>query len=122
MSNISTHAYFLSNQKARSNGFLSVMHCLKLTFFSGPKVLFTSQISLKCAAAMALMCVPALLYCAILTLPALIFQSPQQNAYFYFSRVLNDDPTRWIVLILTGLCVILSLSLPATMARPLTVR
>jgi len=91
---------------------------LKLTFISGPKVLLTSQISMKCAAAMTLMCMPALLLCTILTLPALLFESPQQNAYYYFAKVLEQDPTRWLVLLLTGLCVLLSLALPAAMETP----
>jgi len=91
---------------------------LKLTFISGPKVLLTSQISMKCAAAMTLMCMPALLLCTILTLPALLFESPQQNAYYYFAKVLEQDPTRWIVLLLSALCVLLSLALPATMKIP----
>jgi len=120
MSHISTQAnfYYGRTQKTREPGFRRVMHYLKLTFFSGPKVLLTSQISIKCAASMIIMCLPALLFCTILTIPALVFQSPQQNAYFYFSGILNEDPTRWIVLVLTALCVILSLALPATMARP----
>ena len=91
---------------------------LKLALISGPIVLFTSQISVKCAAAMMLMCMPALLLCTILTLPALLFESPQQNAYYYFAKVLEQDPTRWLVLLLTGLCVLLSLALPAAMETP----
>jgi hypothetical protein len=92
--------------------------CLRLTFISGPKVLFTSQISAKCAASMVLMCAPAMLFSVILTLPAVIFQSPQQNAYYHFARVLEDDPARWIALFLGGVCAILSLALPAIMAPP----
>ena len=105
-------------RSAREHGLRRVPGLLKLTFISGPKVLLTSQISVKCAAAMMLMCAPALLLCAILTLPALVFESPQQNAYFYFSKVLEQDATRWIVLFLTTLCVLLSLALPATMKTP----
>jgi hypothetical protein len=96
----------------------SMKHHLWLTFISGPRVLLTSQISVKCALSMIVMCMPALIFTALLTLPALIFESPQQHAYFYFSRVLDQDPTRWFVLFLASLCVILSLSLPATMKRP----
>ena len=95
-----------------------VLGVLKLTFISGPKVLLTSQISVQCAAAMALMCMPAMLFCALLTLPAMLFESPQQNAYFYFAKVLEQDPARWIVLLLTAVCVLLSLALPATMKIP----
>jgi hypothetical protein len=64
------------------------------------------------------MCAPSLLCCSILTIPALLFQSPQQHAYYYFSKVLNEDPTRWMVLLLAGVCAILSLAIPATMPAP----
>lgn len=107
-----------SLHSALCHGLSWVKDCLRLTFISGPKVLFTSQISAKCAASMILMCAPALLFCVILTLPAMIFQSPQQNAYYHFARVLEEDPARWIALLLTGLCAILSLALPAIMAPP----
>jgi len=94
------------------------MRFLKLIFISGPQVLLTSQISVKCAAVMMVMCAPALIFTAMLTLPALVFQSPQQNGYFYFAKVLDEDPTRWVVLFVSGVCAILSLALPATMEKP----
>ncbi|MEI7910029.1 MAG: hypothetical protein WCK77_10370 [Verrucomicrobiota bacterium] len=105
-------------QPAAGHGFSRALGLLKLIFISGPAVLVTSQISVKCAAAMMVMCAPSLLFCSILTFPALVFSSPQQNAYFYFAKVLEQDPTRWVVLLLTGLCVLLSLALPATMESP----
>ena len=95
----------------------SVMHHLWLTFICGPKLLLTSRISGKCAAIMTMMCTPSLLCCFILTIPGFIFQSPQQNAYFYFSKVLNEDPARWIVLLLAGTCTLMSLAIPATMTE-----
>lgn len=91
---------------------------LRLMFVTGPKVLFTSRISGKCALIMTVMCSPALLFCFILTVPGMVFQSPHQHAYYYFSRVLNEDPTRWIALLLAGVCALLSLAIPATMAVP----
>jgi hypothetical protein len=93
-------------------------HFLWRTFVVGPKLLFTSRISGKCAAIMMLMCTPSLLFCSILTFPALMFQSPQQHAYFYFSKVLDQDPSRWIVLLLAGICALLSLAAPARMPTP----
>ena len=48
----------------------------------------------------------------------MLFESQQQNAYYYFAKVLEQDPTRWLVLLLTGLCVLLSLALPAAMETP----
>ena len=86
---------------------------LKWTFFSGPRQLLTSRISVKCAAMMMAMCAPSLLCCALLVLPAVLFQSPQQHAYFQFARELNEDPTRWLVLGFAGICALLSLALPA---------
>jgi hypothetical protein len=90
---------------------------LELTFICGPKLLLTSRISGKCAAIMTMMCIPSLVCCFILTIPGFIFQSPQQNAYFYFSKVLNEDPARWIVLLLAGTCTLMSLAIPATMSE-----
>lgn len=106
------------SQNAVSRGLPRVLRYLKLTFFSGPKVLLTSRISVKCATVMTLMCAPSLLFCSLLTLPALIFESPQQNAYYEFSTVINTDPLRWIVLLMASACALMSLAIPATMPRP----
>lgn len=97
-----------------------VMHFLWLTLVRGPKVLLTSRISVSCALSMALMTLPSLLCCFLLTVPGLIFQSPQQHAYFYFSQVLNEDPSRWLVLMLASLCTLVALALPATMSAPVS--
>ena len=113
-----TSTRFRGNKKASGHGLLRAMRYLRLIFISGPKVLLTSRISGKCAVIMAIMCSPALLCSFILTIPGLIFQSPQQHAYYYFSAVLNDDPTRWIVLLLAGICTLMSLAIPATMDGP----
>ena len=104
------------SKKTRNHGLAGVKGYLRLALISGPKLLFTSQISVKCAFIMTLMCLPSLLFCSILTIPELIFQSPHQHAYFYFGKVLNEDPTRWIVLCLTGICAFMSLAVPATMS------
>ena len=84
----------------------------------GPRLLLTSRISVKCATMMTALCMPALLCWATLTIPALIFQSPQQHAYYYFSKILNEDPTRWFVLLLAGICAIFSLAVPAALPAP----
>jgi hypothetical protein len=105
-------------ENAASHGLAHAMRLLVLSFINGPKRLLTSRISGKCAAVMLALCSPSLLFCAVLTIPALLFQSPQQHAYFYFSRVLEQDPTRWIVLLLAGICTVISLAIPATMPGP----
>ena len=88
---------------------------LRMIFFHGPRQLLTSRISVKCAAIMMAMCSPALMFCSLLTLPSLLFQSPEQHAYFYFSRLINEDPSRWLVLLLAGICALISLAIPAIM-------
>ena len=105
-------------KNAVNRGLPHAKRLLRLTLISGPMVLFTSRISGKCAAIMMMMCAPSLLCCSILTIPALLFQSPQQNAYFHFSKVLEQDPIRWLALLLAGTCAILSLIVPATMPAP----
>jgi hypothetical protein len=84
-------------------------------FIQGPRLLLTSHISVKCAAMMMALCMPSLLCCSILTIPAMIFQSPQQHAYFHFAKILNDDPMRWLVLLLAGVCALFSLAVPAAL-------
>lgn len=118
MSHHLTSIRFHGVSNAASHGLPHVMQLFFFSLISGPKQLLTSRISTRCAAMMMLLCSPALLFCAILTIPGLLFQSPQQNAYFYFSRVLEQDPGRWLVLMLAGFCTVLSLAVPATVPGP----
>lgn len=106
------------SKSATSHGISRTANRIRPLFIAGPKALFTSRISGKCAAVMLMLCSPSLLFCSILTIPALLFQSPQQNAYFYFDKVLNQDPGRWFVLGLAAVCAIFSLVIPATMPKP----
>jgi len=115
MSTTLTSTRFRGKKSATHHGFFSAKHYLRLIFISGPKVLLTSRISGKCAFIMSLMCAPSLIFCFMLTVPGIIFQSPHQQAYFYFSMVLDEDPYRWIVLGLAGICTLMSLAIPATM-------
>ncbi len=117
MATIPRNARLVAKKNTRHKGLARMARYLKLIFFSGPKVLLTSRISGKCAFIMVLMCSPALLASFILTVPGLVFQSPYQHAYFYFSSALNEDPTRWITLILAGICALLSLAVPANMSE-----
>ncbi len=103
---------------AASQAVPDVEKFLRMMFFHGPRRLFTSGISVKCAAFMVALCAPALIFCALLTIPGLLFSSPEQHAYFYFSRQINEDPSRWLVLLLAGMCALMSLAIPATMPKP----
>jgi hypothetical protein len=95
-----------------------VRHFLKLAFIQGPKRLLTSRISGKCAAVMVALCSPALLFFTLITIPTIIFQSPDQNAYFHFARVVEHDPSRWALLALAGFCTLMAMAVPATMPEP----
>jgi hypothetical protein len=78
-------------------------------------VLISSQITGLCATLMILLCLPSLLYCALLTVPGLLFRSPEQHAYYYFARILNEGPGRWVILAVAAVCTIVAMALPATM-------
>jgi hypothetical protein len=93
---------------------------LYITFISGPWLLLTSRLSAKAASLMIMLCVPALLFCGLLTIPGFLFESPEQHAYYQFAKALDQDPTRWIILAVTGLCTLMALAIPATTVRPLT--
>lgn len=103
---------------AASQAVPDVENFLRMIFFHGPRHLLTSRISGKCAAFMVVMCSPALLFCSLLTIPAWLFNSPEHHAYFHFSRQINEDPSRWLVLLLAGICALMSLAIPATMPKP----
>ena len=93
---------------------------LLITFISGPWLLLTSNLSAKTASLMIMLCVPALLFCALLTIPGLLFDSPEQHAYYQFAKALEQDPTRWIILAITGICTLMALAIPATTPSPIT--
>jgi hypothetical protein len=95
-----------------------IKRLLRITFVSGPWLLLTSRLTAKTASLMIMLCVPALLFCTMLTVPGLLFDSPEQHAYYHFAKALDQDPTRWIILAFTGLCTLVALAIPGT-ARPL---
>ncbi len=82
-------------------------------FIKGPWTLVNSGLNFKSAAMMIMLCAPALLFCAMLTIPAILFTSPQQNAYFYFAEGLNHDPIRFLGLLLGCTCSLVALAVPA---------
>ena len=109
--NAVSHGVFSTNGIAR---------LLRLSLISGPWLLLTSRLSTKNASLMMLLCAPALLLCGLLTLPALIFQSPQQQAYYYFGQILTQESVSWSILALTGFCTLTALAIPAMVPRRVT--
>lgn len=102
---------------AASQAISLILKIPRLAFVSGPRILLTARITGKCAALMSLLLVTSLLSCLFILLPPVLFQSPQQNAYFYFAEILDRDPSRWFSVGLSVLCVLIALTIPAAMPR-----
>jgi len=90
------------------------LQLVRMILRTGPMRLLTSRISLKCAFLMVLLCIPSLVVCATMTLPGLIFQSPQQNTFYHFAIALGQDPWRWVALSLAAICTLFALAMPDT--------
>jgi hypothetical protein len=99
----------------------SLMRPFHLTFVSGPWLLFTSRLSFKNAFLMFMLCVPSLLFCSLLTFPALIFQRPEQQAYYQFAHTFNQDPANGIIFAIVALCILIALAVPANEPRATSV-
>lgn len=97
-----------------------VMRLLRITFISGPFLLFTSRLSIKHAAMMMMLCAPALILVSFLTIPTLLFSSPEQHAYYEFANILTKDPAQWFILPFVALCSMIALAVPATAPKPFT--
>jgi hypothetical protein len=93
---------------------------MRLTFISGPFLLFTTRLSIKHATIMMLLCAPALLLVFLTTVPALIFNMPEQRAYYEFATILIKDPVQFAVLPLAALCALIALAVPAIAPQPFT--
>ena len=92
--------------------FPGILELLGMIVFTGPWRLLTSRISGKCAAFMVFMCLPSILVAITLLFPGWVFQSPQQQAYYYFGLTLGQEPLRWVAIVLAGVCTVFSLAMP----------
>lgn len=109
----------LSNPRrsASSPAKFRILQWPRLIFFTGPKTLLTSRITGKCATLMALLLAPSLIISLLLLLPPILFQSPEQHAYFYFAQVLDSDPERWLPMSFAILCTLVAMAIPAAMPK-----
>ncbi len=119
MSHIITSTQSTGISQATSHGLSRLFRPLWLTFIAGPQVLLTRRISGKCAAAVAMMCIPSLIFFVIMTVPSFVFRSPDQNQYFHFARMLERDPSQWGVFLLVSFCAVCSLAVPASIPNAL---
>ncbi|MES2657868.1 MAG: hypothetical protein V4689_04575 [Verrucomicrobiota bacterium] len=92
----------------------------RLTFITGPRKMFTSRMSSRCATYIMLLCLPAIALFLAITLPPIIFQSPDQKAYFYFATTLSRDLSSGYILALSVLCMFVAMALPAAEPDPYT--
>jgi len=95
---------------------------LKSTLWTGPLMLLTGKVSKRTAGFMIAGAVPAILVALFLTVPPLLFCTPQHQAYFYFSRDLANSPVSLLPMLVAAVCALLALSLPAVPSRRLCVR
>ena len=90
--------------------------CLALV--TGPRKLFRSRLSTRSSSFIMLLCIPAIALFVLATVPTMIFQSPEQAAYFHFARTLSQDLSSGFVLALSVLCMIFAFVLPAAEPDP----
>ena len=81
-------------------------------FIDGPRLLLKGKFSRRAAGFMIAAAIPAIAATLFLTLPELLFPTPQHNAFFYFSKSVNGDITSLVPLGLGLISSIFSLRLP----------
>lgn len=91
-----------------------------LVLITGPRKLMRSQLSARSSSFIMLLCIPAIVLFVLATVPTMIFQSPEQAAYFYFARTLSQDLSSGFILALSVLCMIFAFVLPAAEADSYT--
>jgi hypothetical protein len=81
-------------------------------FIDGPRLLLKGKYSRRAAGFMIVAAVPALAAVMFLTLPELLFPTPQHNAFFYFGKGVTNDVASYVPLALGLISSIFSLRLP----------
>jgi len=78
-----------------------------------PRRLFTSQPDLRNAIIIMMLCAPALMLFVGTTVPTMVFESPEQQAYFYFASIFSQDLSSNFFFVFAALCMVIALALPA---------
>jgi hypothetical protein len=86
---------------------------IALRLLSGPVRLVKAQFNFRNAVCLVALSVPALLVTALLTLPALLFTTPQHYEYFEFAQQLDQGGERWLAVGLSACCSLLCFAVPA---------
>ena len=81
-------------------------------FIEGPSRLITARFNQRNAVFMVALSIPALLVTALLTLPELLFNTPQHNEYYEFAKQLNHSGDRWVAMGLSACCSFFCFAIP----------
>ncbi len=81
-------------------------------FIDGPRLLLKGKFSRRAAAFMVVAAIPAIAAVLFLTLPGLLFPTPQHNAFFYFGKSVTSDVVSYVPLALGLISSIFSLRFP----------
>jgi hypothetical protein len=81
-------------------------------FIDGPRLLLKGKFSRRSAAFMIVAAIPAIAAVLFMTVPGLLFPTPQHNAFFYFSKGVTSDVVSFVPLALGLLSTIFSLRFP----------
>lgn len=85
---------------------------IALLLLTGPARLLKARFTRRNAVCLVALSVPALLVTLLLTLPALLFTTPQHNEYFEFAQQLNRGGERWLALGLSACCTLFAFAIP----------
>lgn len=84
-----------------------------LRLLTGPVRLVKAQFTRRNAVCLVALSVPALLVTLLLTLPALLFTTPQHNEYFEFAKQLDQGGDRWLAVGLSACCSLFAFAIPS---------
>jgi hypothetical protein len=82
----------------------------------------TAQFNFRNALCLVALCVPALLATALLTLPGLIFTTPEHYEYFEFANQLDKGSDRWIAMGLSACCCLFCFAVPGEKTPEITLK
>lgn len=81
-------------------------------FLEGPKLLLKGCFSRRAATFMIASAAPAILAGLFLTVPGILFHTPEHNAYFHFARIVEGETPSLIPVILGTISSIFSFRFP----------
>lgn len=81
-------------------------------FVEGPVRILKGHFSRRAAGFMIAGAMPAILTGLFLTIPGLLFQTPQHHAFFYFAKIVEGDPASILPVLLGTVSALFSFRFP----------